>query len=98
MLCLHLRRVTWLLAAFAIAIIGIIAIFADSSTRPANAQQMMVEFRGTLGAYGRWVEHPSWGAVWVPDGMPVNWQPYRVGHWIYTDEWGWYWVADEEWG
>jgi hypothetical protein len=87
-----------LLAAAAIALFGLSGLFADASLRPAQAQEMMVEFRETLGAYGRWVEHPRWGAVWVPAGMPGDWRPYRMGHWVYTDEWGWYWVADEEWG
>jgi hypothetical protein len=87
-----------LLAAAAIALVGLSGLFADASLRPARAQEMMAEFRETLGAYGRWIEHPRWGAVWVPADIPVDWRPYRLGHWVYTDEWGWYWVADEEWG
>ena len=87
-----------LLTAAAIALLGWSGLFADASLRPAHAQDMMVEFRETLGAYGRWIEHPRWGAVWVPADIPVDWRPYRSGHWVYTDEWGWYWVADEEWG
>jgi len=91
-------RLVHLLAAAAIALFGLSGFLADAALRPAQAQEMMVEFRETLGAYGRWVEHPRWGAVWVPDGTPADWRPYRLGHWVYTDEWGWYWVADEEWG
>jgi hypothetical protein len=87
-----------LLAAAAIALFGLSGLFADASLRPVQAQEMMTEFRETLGAYGRWIEHPRWGAVWVPADIPVDWRPYRLGHWVYTDEWGWYWVADEEWG
>jgi len=99
MLGLRLRiGVVRLLAAVAIALFGLSGLFADASLRPARAQETMAEFRETLGAYGRWIEHPRWGAVWVPAGIPVDWRPYRLGHWVYTDEWGWYWVADEEWG
>src|ERR1700687_6013949 len=87
-----------LLAAAAIAFVGLSGLFADASLRPVRAQEMMGEFRETLGAYGRWIEHPRWGAVWVPAGISGDWRPYRLGHWVYTDEWGWYWVADEEWG
>jgi hypothetical protein len=87
-----------LLAAAAIALFGLSGLFADASLRPAAAQEMMVEFRESLGAYGRWIEHPRWGAVWVPADIQADWRPYRSGHWVYTDEWGWYWVADEEWG
>src|SRR5713226_9143457 len=87
-----------LLVAAAIALFGLSGLFADATLRPAQAQEMMAEFRETLGAYGRWIEHPRWGAVWVPAGIAAEWRPYRSGHWVYTDEWGWYWVADEEWG
>jgi hypothetical protein len=91
-------RVVRLVAAAGIALLGLSGLIADGSLRPAQAQEMMVEFRETLGAYGRWAEHPRWGGVWVPAGIPGDWRPYRSGHWVYTDEWGWYWVADEEWG
>jgi hypothetical protein len=87
-----------LLAAVAIALFGVTVFFADGALRPAHAQEMTVEFRETLGAYGQWVEHPRWGAVWLPANITPDWRPYRLGHWVYTDEWGWYWVADEEWG
>ena len=38
----------------------------------------------------------AYGEVWVPDGVPRDWQPYEYGHWVYTDDWGWYWVSDDE--
>jgi len=84
---LRLRHgVVRLLAAAAVALCGWSGLFADALLRPAHAQEMTVEFRETLGAYGRWVEHPRWGAVWIPDRMPGDWRPYRLGHWVYTDE------------
>jgi uncharacterized protein DUF6600 len=99
MLGLRLRRqLARLLAIVGIAVLGLGALVAGVSLRPAQAQEELVGFRQTLDTYGRWVEHPRWGAVWVPDGTPADWRPYRLGHWVYTDEWGWYWVADEEWG
>ena len=63
-----------------------------------SGRALIGEFRETLGAYGGWIEHPRWGAAWVPVGIPADWRPYRSGHWVYTDEWGWYWIAEEEWG
>ena len=92
------RRLARLVAAAGIALLSLGGLIAEVSLRPAQAQEMLVEFHEALGAYGRWVEHPRWGAVWIPDGTPGDWRPYRLGHWVYTDEWGWYWVADEEWG
>src|SRR5215468_5983796 len=26
----------------------------------------------------------------------LNWRPYTVGHWVYTETYGWYWVEDVE--
>jgi hypothetical protein len=88
-----------LLAAIAMVAFAVIGILADGSLWFARAQdEMSVEFREPLGGHGRWINHPRWGEVWIPAAMPGDWQPYRWGHWVYTDEWGWYWVADEEWG
>jgi hypothetical protein len=63
----------------------------------AKAQQG-INFHEPLDGYGRWVQHPHWGAVWIPDKIRQEWQPYREGHWVYTDEWGWYWDSDEVFG
>ncbi len=32
-----------------------------------------------LDAYGHWVRHAHYGEVWVPDGVPSDWQPYEYG-------------------
>jgi hypothetical protein len=67
----------------------------------AHAQgqpQEQIDFEAALEGYGHWVEHPRLGDVWVPDNVPQDWQPYRIGHWVYSDEWGWYWNSDEDFG
>src|SRR5262245_51386361 len=61
---------------------------------PAAAQDA-VDFRAALEGYGQWVQHPRWGEVWIPEQVPQDWQPYRIGHWVYTDDWGWYWDSEE---
>jgi hypothetical protein len=66
-------------------------------SQTAQAQEA-VDFRAALDGYGQWVQHPRWGEVWIPDQLPPDWQPYRIGHWVYTDEWGWYWDSEEEFG
>jgi hypothetical protein len=33
---------------------------------------------------------------WVPASRRLNWRPYTVGHWVYTEIYGWYWVEDVE--
>ncbi|HZQ37441.1 MAG TPA: DUF6600 domain-containing protein, partial [Dehalococcoidia bacterium] len=59
------------------------------------------EFAAALEPYGRWIRHPRYGEVWVPDDVSPEWRPYEYGHWVYTDDWGWYWVSDDnedDWG
>jgi hypothetical protein len=74
-------------------------ITAAQAQAPGPTQpQEQIDFDAALEGYGHWVEHPSLGEVWVPDNVPQDWQPYRLGHWVYTDEWGWYWNSDEEFG
>lgn len=74
-------------------------ITAAQAQAPGPSQpQEQVDFEAALEGYGHWVEHPSLGEVWVPDNVPQDWQPYRLGRWVYTDEWGWYWNSDEEFG
>jgi hypothetical protein len=65
--------------------------------QPACAQDA-VDFRVPLEGYGQWVQHPRFGEVWFPNQRPSDWQPYRLGHWVYTDEWGWYWDSEEDFG
>jgi hypothetical protein len=54
-------------------------------------------FYDSLLPYGQWVMMPDNTWAWEPYNMPVDWQPYTLGHWAYTD-YGWTWVSDEPWG
>jgi hypothetical protein len=56
------------------------------------------QFYDQLEEHGRWMEHPRWGYVWLPNADDGNWRPYTVGHWVNTEEHGWYWNSDEPWG
>jgi hypothetical protein len=51
-----------------------------------------------LNAYGSWNNDPGYGAVWYPRAVPVGWEPYRTGRWIYQPPWGWTWVDEQPWG
>jgi len=51
-----------------------------------------------LDQYGSWQSSPDYGAVWYPSQVPVDWAPYRDGHWAYVAPWGWTWVDDAPWG
>jgi hypothetical protein len=53
-------------------------------------------FYNELSPYGRWVDYPGNGRVWVCN--EVGFRPYGTnGHWQYTS-YGWMWVSDYRWG
>ncbi|HJV68456.1 DUF6600 domain-containing protein [Ideonella sp.] len=47
---------------------------------------------------GSWSVEASYGNVWYPRRVAVDWAPYRQGHWTWIDPWGWTWVDDAPWG
>jgi hypothetical protein len=58
------------------------------------------EFRGDLDPYGTWVEDPTYGTAWTPNGDQVDpsFQPYETaGSWSYVDG-DYVWVSDYAWG
>jgi len=55
-------------------------------------------FYDELSPYGRWVDYPGQGYVWVPDAGE-DFRPYSSnGHWVWTENYEWMWVSDYEWG
>ena len=57
------------------------------------------EFYEPLSPYGRWVDYPGYGLVFVPDRgiVGAGFRPYTYGHWEYS-EWGWTWVDHHPFG
>jgi len=51
-----------------------------------------------LDTYGRWVDYPDYGRVWVAYNYPAGWAPYRYGRWAWEPYYGWTWVGYEPWG
>jgi len=51
-------------------------------------------FLEPLSQYGRWLQSPQWGVVFVPNA-PNGWRPYQNGQWLENrfwlsaDPWGW---------
>lgn len=100
--------------SFRISAGALASIFAITAVTPANFPRLIgsaqaqaqapgptqeqIDFDAALEGYGHWAEHPKLGDVWIPDNVPQDWQPYRIGHWVYTDQWGWYWNSDEDFG
>src|SRR5256885_3762635 len=66
-----------------------------SAQPPAQAPDQMT-FEQQLSPYGRWVDTPEYGRVWVP-GVGPDWQPYADGQWVSTRG-GWSFAAPGPWG
>ncbi|MEI6485321.1 MAG: DUF6600 domain-containing protein [Sphingomonadales bacterium] len=50
-------------------------------------------FREPLSAYGRWLQSPQWGVVFVPN-VPQGWRPYQNGQWMENR----FWLSGDPWG
>ena len=51
-----------------------------------------------LDDYGAWETTATYGAVWYPRTVAVDWVPYRDGSWTFVRPWGWTWVDSARWG
>ncbi|HYK09428.1 MAG TPA: DUF6600 domain-containing protein [Gemmatimonadales bacterium] len=51
-----------------------------------------------LDGAGDWQPDPTYGPVWYPTAVAVDWAPYRYGRWVWVEPWGWTWVESEPWG
>jgi hypothetical protein len=66
------------------------------SAQPPAAVPDQHTFDQQLSPYGRWVDTPEYGRVWIPNVGP-DWQPYADGQWVSTT-WGWSFAAPVPWG
>ncbi|RJQ80148.1 MAG: hypothetical protein C4519_10405 [Desulfobacteraceae bacterium] len=51
-----------------------------------------------LDRHGTWRIVPTYGAVWKPRGVAVDWVPYSTGAWMHDPYYGWTWVDTAPWG
>lgn len=73
----------------------------DASDGPGRtAQYVSQEMTGSeeLDRYGTWTLTDEYGPVWVPQGVAVDWAPYRAGRWAWVAPWGWTWIDAAPWG
>lgn len=75
---------------------------ADAPENDASEQTRAVqEFSPRLEPYGRWVDDPWYGRVWVPSRSVVGSEfvPYSTGgHWELTPDDSWLWASDYPFG
>src|SRR5258708_10853337 len=51
-----------------------------------------------LDHHGNWRVVPQYGAIWVPEAVPLGWAPYSTGRWVLDPLYGWTWVDTVPWG
>lgn len=74
------------------------SVFAQYANDGRDREVTYQDFYDQLSPYGRWVDNPDYGYVWVPDAGP-DFQPYSTeGHWVWTEDAEWMWVSDYDWG
>lgn len=69
----------------------------SEDVQPPPVNESVGIFYDELAPHGEWFWDVSFGWVWTPYGVGINWAPYIDGHWAWT-EYGWTWVSDWEWG
>jgi hypothetical protein len=82
----------------AICIAGSYAHLSADAAPQYRSSASVEFFYDDLAPFGRWVDHPIYGTVWVPASHEPGWQPYVEGRWVLTTDYGWYWDSDEEFG
>jgi hypothetical protein len=77
----------------------------DTEASPTESDDMdpaaLDDFQKPLEPYGRWVDDPTYGTVWIPspDTVGSDFVPYTTaGHWALGEEEQWVWVSDYPWG
>jgi len=84
---------------FKVLLLALVVSAGTVTTNEVKSQAVNVSFSvfyNSLKPYGRWMNHGSYGQVWVSNTRGFS--PYSTGgHWAYTD-YGWTWVSDYDWG
>jgi len=69
----------------------------DQSIAARHVPREVVGYQ-QLDPHGQWRRDATHGAIWLPQGLPPDWAPYRHGHWDWIAPWGWTWIDDAPWG
>ena len=84
---------------YKILVVLLLSFIGFSTINEAKSQDVDVNFslfQQELSPYGRWVNTPNYGAVWIYN--EPGFEPYYTnGYWDYTDD-GWYWNSSYDWG
>lgn len=79
-------------------IIMLVSSLSNKTSAQPSGDVSYQTFYDELSPYGRWIDYPGQGYVWVPDADP-DFRPYSSnGHWVWTEDYEWMWVSDYDWG
>jgi hypothetical protein len=85
-------------ALFAVLALVVLSFSQAPHASAAYRSSTVAFFYADLEPYGRWVDHPIYGTVWVPATHQPGWAPYYDGRWVWTADYGWYWDSYEDFG
>lgn len=73
------------------------AMPAPRAALPPSGTPTPEQVERELAPYGKWIDTPDYGRVWVPGSQDADWQPYTDGSWAYTS-YGWSFAPSVSWG
>src|SRR5262249_31621677 len=70
---------------------------SDPNVDEAQIPEAVRPYQSELSGYGRWIDTPEYGTVWVPNDQGSSWRPYSNGYWDDGPD-GSFWVSYDPWG
>lgn len=72
--------------------------FTGTAQYRGGANISFQNFYDDLSPYGRWMQYPDYGYVWMPN-VDRDFRPYSTnGRWLWNDDYEWMWASDYDWG
>jgi hypothetical protein len=71
---------------------------APAASQTQSPQPVADDVRSVLSQFGTFVQHQTYGEVWIPSVTPPGWHPYPACHWVNTRQYGWYYDDKTPWG
>lgn len=93
-----MKRLFTILAVSLSLVLGTSMKNSASAQVGVGVQITYQDFYDQLSPYGRWMEYPDYGYVWMPN-VGADFRPYSTnGRWVWSDEYEWIWASDYSWG
>jgi len=94
----NMKRILSILAVSVSLVLAASIKNTASSQVGVGVQITYQDFYDELSPYGRWMEYPDYGYVWMPN-VGADFRPYSTnGRWVWSDDYEWMWASDYNWG